>query len=145
MEHTDMFIDVIQGPLVAYAVRAFAEDHDAPPDGGHLVADGEVDTLEARRVALPAVGGQPLLDRSEGAAHHAVTPTHQAPPVTVLTTCAQRRAGSGISRGVRTEPVAWRRGDDAQRPTGVRNAVVDSLSPSVSNRGTPSGATLWAT
>src|SRR6266705_5412090 len=45
-----------------------------------MLTDGEVDAFNERRVALPAVRGEPLLDRLQGAEHDAVAYADQAPP-----------------------------------------------------------------
>ena len=50
-----------------------------PPDGGDMLADGEVDALNERRVDLPAMCRQHLLDCPEGTEDDAVLHVDQTP------------------------------------------------------------------
>jgi hypothetical protein len=70
---------MILGQLLAQARLVFAQRGDASSHRGDMLADGEVDALHERGVDLPVVCRQHLLDRPEGAEHHAVTDAHQTP------------------------------------------------------------------
>ena len=56
---------MIQCELLVYALLTFAERGDASSDSGHMLADAQVDALNERRVDLPAVRRQHLLNRTE--------------------------------------------------------------------------------
>src|SRR5215813_5420870 len=79
MLQTEIIVDVIQGQLLVQAVLAFAEGRDTSPDGGHMLADGQVETLDECRVDLPAMSREHLLDRLQRAEHDAVCHVDQAP------------------------------------------------------------------
>src|SRR6516164_8211743 len=70
---------MIQCELLVYALLTFAEGHDASTDGGHMLADGEVDALDEGGVDLPAVRGQHLLNSRQGTEDHPMAHPHQAP------------------------------------------------------------------
>src|SRR6266446_1442717 len=72
MGQAEMIIDMVQGQLLAYAVLTFAEGGDASTDGGHMLADAEVDALNEGGIDLPATGRQHLLDRLKRAEHDPV-------------------------------------------------------------------------
>ena len=59
--------------LVPQAFLAFAQGHHAPPDGGDMLADGEIDALDERRVNLPTLWSQTVFDASQRTEHHAMT------------------------------------------------------------------------
>jgi hypothetical protein len=71
---------MIPRQLLASAVFALTQGHDAPPDRRHMLADGAVDAVNAGGSEGPVVGGQHRLDGSESAEHHVRTDADQAPP-----------------------------------------------------------------
>jgi len=54
MGQAEIIVHVIQGQLLAYAVLTLAERGDASPNGGHMLAKGQVEALHERRIDLPA-------------------------------------------------------------------------------------------
>jgi hypothetical protein len=72
MGQAEIIIDMVQRQLLAYAVLTFAEGGDTSTDGGHMLADAEVDALNEGGIDLPATGRQHLLDRLQRAEHDPV-------------------------------------------------------------------------
>src|SRR5215471_11311932 len=64
---------------MAYPVLAFAEGAHAPPNGRHVLADGEVEAFHKRGLDLPAACCQHGVDTLERAEHHTVRHVYQAP------------------------------------------------------------------
>jgi|SRR5882724_1566311 len=82
MWQTEIVIALIHRQLLAQARLLFTQRGDASPHRRHMLTDAEVDALNERRVDLPAVGGQPLLDRLKRPEHRAVANTdHTAAPI----------------------------------------------------------------
>jgi hypothetical protein len=45
----------MEGQLLADALLTIARGHDAPPDGGHVLADRQVEGLNERRIDVPTL------------------------------------------------------------------------------------------
>jgi hypothetical protein len=89
MGQTEIRVDMLHGQLLPQPIFALAERADTPANRGHMLAAGQVEAFDKRRVALPAVRGEPLLDRLKGPAHDAVMDAeHTRRRRTVLMTCA---------------------------------------------------------
>jgi hypothetical protein len=70
-------VRLIQGQLLAHALLAFAQGHDATPDGGQVLVDRQVDALNERGVDVPPLWGQHVLDTSLRAEHYAMAHLNQ--------------------------------------------------------------------
>ena len=82
MRQAKVIVDVRQGELLAYAHLVLAVRRDASPDGGHRLADAEVNPLDKGSIDLPAVRGQHLLNGSQRAERHAMAyPDQTAAPI----------------------------------------------------------------
>jgi hypothetical protein len=80
MRQTDVVGRLAQGELLPQASFPFAERVHPTADGGHMLADREVEALHKGRVDLPAAGRSHLLDGLQGSEDHPVAHPHQAPP-----------------------------------------------------------------
>ena len=76
MGQAEVVVQVVQGQLLAYPHHTFAQGRHPPANGGHMLANSEVDALEEGRIDLPAVCGQHLVDPRQGAEPHARTHCH---------------------------------------------------------------------
>src|SRR5439155_25275568 len=63
MRQAKIIISMVQGELLPHAVLALAQRADPSSDGGHVLADGQVEALHERRVDLPAARREHLLHR----------------------------------------------------------------------------------
>src|SRR5262245_57683159 len=72
MWQAEVVIRVVQRQLLAEPCLVFTERHDAPSHRGHMLANGEVDTLNEGGVDLPALRGQHSLDPSHRATYDSV-------------------------------------------------------------------------
>ena len=85
MGPAEIIIRMGQGELLPHAVLALAQRADPPSHRRHMRADGQVEALHERRIALPAAGRQHLLARLQRAAHDPVLHADQTPlPLTVV-------------------------------------------------------------
>src|SRR5262245_10711109 len=73
-------VDMIQGELLPHAVLTLAERAHPSPDRGDMLADAQVDALNAGGVDGPTVHGQHLLNSRPRAEDHPRAHPHQAPP-----------------------------------------------------------------
>ena len=100
MREAKIVVRVIQSELLAQPGLVFAQGGDPSPDGGHMLADREIDALHEGRVDLPAADRQHLGDGLERPEDHAVRHADQAPPAHGLDDLSiQRGWGRGIQRG----------------------------------------------
>ena len=75
MGQTEIIVDMIHGQLLPQPIFALAERADTSSNSGHMLADGQVEAFDKRRVDLPAVRGEHLLDCLQGPEHDAVMDT----------------------------------------------------------------------
>ena len=80
MRQTEVVVRLEPGELLPQASFTFAERVHPTADGGHMLADREVEALHKGRVDLPAAGRSHLLDGLQGSEDHPVAHPHQAPP-----------------------------------------------------------------
>src|SRR2546425_12737524 len=75
-----------------------------------MLAYRQVDALNERGIDVPAAGRSDVLDRLQGAEHHAVPYPHQAPPPHGLDHLCIEELGPGHPAGLRhgtRGPAAW--------------------------------------
>ena len=77
MGQAEIVVDMVQNKLLAHADLTLAEGGHPSPDRGDMLTDAQVDALDKGRVALPATGRQPLLDRLQRAKHDSVSHADQ--------------------------------------------------------------------
>jgi hypothetical protein len=82
-------VDLIHNPLLAHTRFMLAQRGDATASRGPMVSEVEGEARDTGRIALPAIGGQPLGDRFQGTEHDAVCDAHQTP--------AASRAAGGLA------------------------------------------------
>ena len=78
MREAKIIVDLIQGELVSQAVLALAQRADPTPQGGHMLADREIDALHEGGIDLPTVYREHLLDGLKGPEYHTVCDADQA-------------------------------------------------------------------
>jgi hypothetical protein len=77
VRETPVVIRLIQRQLLADALRAFAQGHDVPPDGGHVLADRQVDALNERGIDVLFLWGLHVFDARLRAEHYAMAHLNQ--------------------------------------------------------------------
>jgi hypothetical protein len=77
VRQTSVLLRLIQGQLPGCALLAFAQGHDAPPDGGHVLADRQVEALNERALDVLTRWGQKAVDASLRAEYHTMAPRIQ--------------------------------------------------------------------
>ena len=145
MGQTEIIIDLIQSQLLPYVCLVFAQCRNAPSNSGDMLAQVEIEALDEGGVDVPTTRREHLLDGLQSPEHDAVAHAHQAPPPHGLDhlRVAQLRQGQPARLRCRACGLAsWRLQPVA---IGVSKAVRDSLTPSVSNSGTQSGANTCPT
>jgi hypothetical protein len=80
MRQAEIVVGVIQRQLLSQIVLALAQGHDTSSHSGHMLTNRQVDAFDERRIDLPAVGRQHLLDGLQSAEDHAVREVHLTPP-----------------------------------------------------------------
>lgn len=88
MGQDEIVIHLEQGQLLAQPVFALTRCRAAPPDRRYSLAQTQIEPLHKRRVDLPAMGGQDVIDRLQGAEDHAGVPWTRRWRRMVLITCA---------------------------------------------------------
>ena len=78
MRQAKVVVRVVKGQLLAYTPLAFAPSHHAPPDGGDMLADRQVQALNQGDVDLPALRGEHLLHSFQRPGDHPVADEDQS-------------------------------------------------------------------
>src|SRR5712691_8396771 len=80
MREAKMVVDMVQNELLPQAVLTLTECGHPSPHRRDMLAHRQVEALNERRIDLPAVGRQHLLDCLHRAEHHAVAHPDQTSP-----------------------------------------------------------------
>jgi hypothetical protein len=99
MRQAEIVVELIEHQLVAQAILALTERHDAPSHGCHMLADRHVDALDEGGVNLPARRCQRLLDSLPGTEDDPVADAcHTPAPVPFDHLCIEQRGQRHPSR-----------------------------------------------
>jgi hypothetical protein len=89
-----------QSELRPHAVLALPQGGHPAPHRGHRLTQRQGEALHARRLDLPAVGLQPLLDCCNRAAHHAMAHPDPTSPASGLEPLGLEQPGQGHPPGL---------------------------------------------